>query len=112
MVTALAAIFIASVLAKPVLPGFDLKARPWTVGNNQPATRPQTSSKWSSITHFPGGRLAISVFWIFTRTSRTLVVVVVVVLYYVMIKSVAIAIRGPIVGWGKLERKATAAAGP
>ena len=34
------------------------------------------------------------------------------VLYYVMIKSVAMAIRGPIVGWGKLERKATAAAGP
>lgn len=34
------------------------------------------------------------------------------VLYYVMIKSVAMAIRGPIVGWGKLERKATAEAGP
>lgn len=29
------------------------------------------------------------------------------VMYYVMIKSVAMAIRGPIVGWGKLERKAT-----
>jgi peptidoglycan-N-acetylglucosamine deacetylase len=29
------------------------------------------------------------------------------VLYYVMIKSVAMAIRGPVVGWGKLERKAT-----
>ena len=34
------------------------------------------------------------------------------VMYYVMIKSVAIAIRGPVVGWGKLERKATAEAGP
>ena len=34
------------------------------------------------------------------------------VMYYVMIKSVAMAIRGPVVGWGKLERKATAAAGP
>ena len=34
------------------------------------------------------------------------------VLYYVMIKSVAMAIRGPIVGWGKLERKATVEAGP
>jgi peptidoglycan-N-acetylglucosamine deacetylase len=29
------------------------------------------------------------------------------VMYYVMIKSVAMAIRGPVVGWGKLERKAT-----
>jgi len=34
------------------------------------------------------------------------------VMYYVMIKSVAMAIRGPIVGWGKLERKATAEAQP
>lgn len=34
------------------------------------------------------------------------------VMYYVMIKSVAMALRGPIVGWGKLERKATAEAGP
>ena len=34
------------------------------------------------------------------------------VMYYVMIKSVTIAIRGPVVGWGKLERKATAEAGP
>ncbi|HET7113125.1 MAG TPA: glycosyltransferase [Pyrinomonadaceae bacterium] len=34
------------------------------------------------------------------------------VMYYVMIKSVAMAIRGPLVGWGKLERKATAEAGP
>jgi cellulose synthase/poly-beta-1,6-N-acetylglucosamine synthase-like glycosyltransferase/peptidoglycan/xylan/chitin deacetylase (PgdA/CDA1 family)/spore germination protein YaaH len=34
------------------------------------------------------------------------------VMYYVMIKSVAMAIRGPVVGWGKLERKATAEAGP
>jgi cellulose synthase/poly-beta-1,6-N-acetylglucosamine synthase-like glycosyltransferase len=34
------------------------------------------------------------------------------VMYYVMIKSVAVALRGPIVGWGKLERKATAEAGP
>jgi cellulose synthase/poly-beta-1,6-N-acetylglucosamine synthase-like glycosyltransferase/peptidoglycan/xylan/chitin deacetylase (PgdA/CDA1 family)/spore germination protein YaaH len=34
------------------------------------------------------------------------------VMYYVMIKSVAMAIRGPRVGWGKLERKATAEAGP
>ncbi len=32
------------------------------------------------------------------------------VMYYVMIKSVAIAIRGPVVGWGKLERRATAEA--
>jgi cellulose synthase/poly-beta-1,6-N-acetylglucosamine synthase-like glycosyltransferase/peptidoglycan/xylan/chitin deacetylase (PgdA/CDA1 family)/spore germination protein YaaH len=34
------------------------------------------------------------------------------VMYYVMIKSVTMALRGPVVGWGKLERKATAAAGP
>jgi len=34
------------------------------------------------------------------------------VMYYVMIKSVAIALRGPVVGWGKLDRKATAEAGP
>jgi cellulose synthase/poly-beta-1,6-N-acetylglucosamine synthase-like glycosyltransferase/peptidoglycan/xylan/chitin deacetylase (PgdA/CDA1 family) len=34
------------------------------------------------------------------------------VMYSVMIKSVAMAIRGPVVGWGKLERKATAEAGP
>ena len=34
------------------------------------------------------------------------------VMYYVMIKSVTMAIRGPVVGWGKLERKATAEAGP
>jgi hypothetical protein len=34
------------------------------------------------------------------------------VMYYVMIKSVAMAIRGPVVGWGKLERKATAEAAP
>jgi cellulose synthase/poly-beta-1,6-N-acetylglucosamine synthase-like glycosyltransferase len=33
------------------------------------------------------------------------------VMYYVMIKSVAMAIRGPVVGWGKLERKASVAAG-
>ena len=29
------------------------------------------------------------------------------VMYYVMVKSVATAMRGAIVGWGKLERKAT-----
>ncbi|MFN2530751.1 MAG: glycosyltransferase [Pyrinomonadaceae bacterium] len=34
------------------------------------------------------------------------------VMYYVMLKSVAIAVRGPKVGWGKLERKATAEARP
>ena len=34
------------------------------------------------------------------------------VMYYVMIKSVAMAVRGPVVGWGKLERKATAEARP
>ena len=34
------------------------------------------------------------------------------VMYYVMIKSVAMALRGPVVGWGKLERKATVEAGP
>jgi cellulose synthase/poly-beta-1,6-N-acetylglucosamine synthase-like glycosyltransferase/peptidoglycan/xylan/chitin deacetylase (PgdA/CDA1 family)/spore germination protein YaaH len=34
------------------------------------------------------------------------------VMYYVMLKSVAMAVRGPIVGWGKLERKATAEAQP
>jgi cellulose synthase/poly-beta-1,6-N-acetylglucosamine synthase-like glycosyltransferase len=34
------------------------------------------------------------------------------VMYYVMIKSVTMAIRGPVVGWGKLERKATAEVGP
>lgn len=28
-------------------------------------------------------------------------------MYYVMIKSVATAARGTLVGWGKLERKAT-----
>jgi peptidoglycan-N-acetylglucosamine deacetylase len=33
------------------------------------------------------------------------------VMYYVMIKSVAMAIRGPVVGWGKLERKATVETG-
>ena len=32
------------------------------------------------------------------------------VMYYVMIKSVAVATRGKTVGWGKLERKATAEA--
>jgi cellulose synthase/poly-beta-1,6-N-acetylglucosamine synthase-like glycosyltransferase/peptidoglycan/xylan/chitin deacetylase (PgdA/CDA1 family)/spore germination protein YaaH len=32
------------------------------------------------------------------------------IMYYVMIKSVAVAIRGTTVGWGKLERKATAEA--
>jgi cellulose synthase/poly-beta-1,6-N-acetylglucosamine synthase-like glycosyltransferase len=32
------------------------------------------------------------------------------VMYYVMIKSVAVAMRGALVGWGKLERKATAEA--
>ncbi len=34
------------------------------------------------------------------------------VMYYVMIKSVAHAVRGAVVGWGKLERKATVEAGP
>ncbi|HEU4714671.1 MAG TPA: glycosyltransferase [Pyrinomonadaceae bacterium] len=34
------------------------------------------------------------------------------VMYYVIVKSVAMAIRGPVVGWGKLERKATVEAGP
>jgi len=34
------------------------------------------------------------------------------VMYYVMIKSVAMAVRGAVVGWGKLERKATAEAQP
>jgi cellulose synthase/poly-beta-1,6-N-acetylglucosamine synthase-like glycosyltransferase/peptidoglycan/xylan/chitin deacetylase (PgdA/CDA1 family) len=34
------------------------------------------------------------------------------VMYYVMIKSVGIALRGHVVGWGKLERKATAEARP
>jgi hypothetical protein len=29
------------------------------------------------------------------------------VMYYVMVKSVATAARGALVGWGKLERKAT-----
>jgi peptidoglycan-N-acetylglucosamine deacetylase len=29
------------------------------------------------------------------------------IMYYVMVKSVAVAIRGAVVGWGKLERKAT-----
>jgi cellulose synthase/poly-beta-1,6-N-acetylglucosamine synthase-like glycosyltransferase/peptidoglycan/xylan/chitin deacetylase (PgdA/CDA1 family) len=33
------------------------------------------------------------------------------VMYYVMIKSIAMALRGPMVGWGKLERKATAEVG-
>ena len=33
-------------------------------------------------------------------------------MYYVMIKSVAVATRGTIVGWGKLDRKATAEAQP
>ena len=32
------------------------------------------------------------------------------VMYYVMIKSVAAAARGALIGWGKLERKATAEA--
>ncbi len=34
------------------------------------------------------------------------------VMYYVMIKSVAVAVRGTTVGWGKLDRKATAEAQP
>ena len=34
------------------------------------------------------------------------------VMYYVMIKSVAVAVRGALVGWGKLERKATVEAQP
>ena len=34
------------------------------------------------------------------------------VMYYVMIKSVAVATRGAAVGWGKLDRKATAEAQP
>jgi len=34
------------------------------------------------------------------------------VMYYVMVKSVATAIRGAVVGWGKLERKATVEAQP
>jgi cellulose synthase/poly-beta-1,6-N-acetylglucosamine synthase-like glycosyltransferase/peptidoglycan/xylan/chitin deacetylase (PgdA/CDA1 family)/spore germination protein YaaH len=34
------------------------------------------------------------------------------VMYYVMIKSVATAMRGALVGWGKLERKATVEAQP
>jgi cellulose synthase/poly-beta-1,6-N-acetylglucosamine synthase-like glycosyltransferase/peptidoglycan/xylan/chitin deacetylase (PgdA/CDA1 family)/spore germination protein YaaH len=34
------------------------------------------------------------------------------VMYYVMIKSVAVAARGSTVGWGKLDRKATAEAQP
>jgi len=29
------------------------------------------------------------------------------IMYYVMIKSVGTAVRGALVGWGKLERKAT-----
>lgn len=33
------------------------------------------------------------------------------VMYYVMVKSVAVATRGAVVGWGKLERKATVEAG-
>jgi hypothetical protein len=33
-------------------------------------------------------------------------------MYYVMIESVAMALRGPVVGSGKLERKETAEAGP
>lgn len=34
------------------------------------------------------------------------------VMYYVMVKSVTTAVRGAVVGWGKLERKATVAARP
>ncbi len=34
------------------------------------------------------------------------------VMYYVMIKSVSTAVRGAVVGWGKLERKATVEAQP
>ena len=34
------------------------------------------------------------------------------VMYYVMIKSVAVAARGTTVGWGKLDRKATAEVEP
>jgi hypothetical protein len=33
-------------------------------------------------------------------------------MYYVMVKSVATAIRGAVVGWGQLERKATVGAQP
>ena len=32
------------------------------------------------------------------------------VMYYVMVKSVMAALRGALVGWGKLERKATVVA--
>jgi hypothetical protein len=34
------------------------------------------------------------------------------VMYYVMIKSVVVAVRGAAVGWGKLERKATVGVRP
>jgi hypothetical protein len=32
-------------------------------------------------------------------------------MYYVVVKAVVTAVRGPRVGWGKLERRATAAVG-
>ncbi|MDR3508361.1 MAG: polysaccharide deacetylase, partial [Caulobacteraceae bacterium] len=32
-------------------------------------------------------------------------------MYYVVVKAVITAVRGPMVGWGKLERRATAAVG-
>ena len=32
-------------------------------------------------------------------------------MYYVVVKSILNALRGPFVGWGKLERKATVAVG-
>ena len=33
-------------------------------------------------------------------------------MYYVVVKAVYTAVRGPRVGWGKLERRATAAVAP
>ena len=33
------------------------------------------------------------------------------IMYYVVLKSVTTAISGPVVGWGKLQRKATVSSG-
>jgi hypothetical protein len=33
-------------------------------------------------------------------------------MYYVVVRSIAVALRGPFVGWGKLERHGTVRSGP
>ena len=121
LVTALAIIFIASVLAKPVLPSFNLRPIP----SNLPSSPGERKAKKAQAELYYALFLAIDwisawfafllerrerwslLWWLFLQRFCYRQV-----MYYVMIKSVAMAIRGPVVGWGKLERKATAEAGP